>query len=177
MKVSASVRGEEETLPYRIETFSFMSGNGLYILVGYEEKEHLFLLEELLDNLSLSGIGGKRAAGLGRFTLYPGTIPEALEKRLNQESGRYMLLSAALPRREEMQEALNQAEYLLSRRSGFVSSADYAPEYMRKKDLYVLRSGSCVRHRFEGDIYDVSGGQGKHPVYRYAKPMFMGVDA
>ena len=27
---------------------------------------------------------------------------------------------------------------------------------------------------FAGDIYDVSEG-GKHPVYRYAKPIFMGV--
>ena len=50
----------------------------------------------------------------------------------------------------------------------------YAEEYRRKRDLYVFAAGSCFKNEFEGDIYDVTNG-GSHPVYRYAKPLFMGV--
>ena len=56
----------------------------------------------------------------------------------------------------------------------FVASSDYAEEWRKKKDLYVFTAGSCFVNCFAGDIYDVSEG-GKHPVYRYAKPIFMGV--
>ena len=47
-------------------------------------------------------------------------------------------------------------------------------EQQKKKDLYVFRAGSCFVHPFAGDIYDVSDG-GSHPVYRYARAMFLGV--
>ena len=40
--------------------------------------------------------------------------------------------------------------------------------------MYVFAAGSCFKNEFEGDIYDVTNG-GSHPVYRYAKPLFMGV--
>ena len=86
-----------------------------------------------------------------------------------------MTLSVALPREEELTSALEDAEYLLCKRSGFVSSDQYAPEQMRKKDLYVFKAGSCFAYRFHGDVYDVSGKGGRHPVYKYAKPMFMEV--
>ena len=70
--------------------------------------------------------------------------------------------------------ALEQAHYLLVKRSGFVASETYAKEQLRKRDLYVMQAGSCFRTRFEGDVYDVSDG-GSHPVYRYAKPLLMEV--
>lgn len=206
MKVSASVRGEEETAPYRIGTFCFREGSGLYFIAGHRTLEAAKLLEELLDNLSFSGIGGKRAAGLGRFRCVCAPVPDDFLKRLRcndafyaeEESvsiadrsrcGRggqaetetaggeraYMTLSVSLPREEELADALRGAEYLLCRRSGFVASEQFADRQMRKQDLYVLKAGSCVRVRYRGDIYDVSGGKGAHPVYRYAKPMFMEV--
>lgn len=86
-----------------------------------------------------------------------------------------MSLSAALPKDDELETVLEGAEYLLCKRSGFVASEKYAPEQMRKKDLYVFRAGSCFPARFCGDIYDVSDKCGRHPVYRYAKPMLMEV--
>ena len=55
-----------------------------------------------------------------------------------------------------------------------MASEFYAEEYRRKRDLYVFAAGSCFKNEFEGDIYDVTNG-GSHPVYRYAKPLFMGV--
>lgn len=86
-----------------------------------------------------------------------------------------MSLSVALPTDKELETVLHDAEYLLCKRSGFVASEQYAPEQMRKKDLYVFKAGSCFAEQFGGDVYDVSGKCGRHPVYRYAKPMLMEV--
>ena len=85
-----------------------------------------------------------------------------------------MLLSTALPRDDELENALLGASYLLERRSGFVFSEQYADDLRKKMVLYVFSSGSCFENRFEGDIVDVSDG-GNHKVYRYAKPMFIGL--
>lgn len=175
MKTAAAVRGKEETEPYRIGTYYYQPGNGLYVIIGYQEHEALELTEKLLDGLSVSGIGGKRMSGLGRFELFPGKLPENFLKRLGESSGQYMSLSVSLPKEEELESVMQGAAYLLCKRSGFVASGEYASEQMRKKDLYVFQAGACFAVRFEGDIYDVSGNGGRHPVYRYAKPMLMGV--
>lgn len=174
MKTAVSIRGEVETMPYRIGTYYYNAGNGLYLIVGYQNKDGLALVEELLKMLSFSGLGGKRTAGFGRFNLIQDDIPMELHKRLESQGTQYMSLSVALPTDQELESAMNGADYLLCRRSGFVASENYAKEQMRKKDLYVFKAGSCFGTRFCGDIYDVSDG-GRHPVYRYAKPMFMEV--
>lgn len=175
VKVSASIRGEKETVPYRVGTYYFHSGSGLYVIVGYEEKGDLEKIEECFAALSLVGIGGKRSSGLGRFEFYPGKNSQDFIQRLNGKDGTiWMSLSCSLPKDQELEKALEGASYLLQKRSGFVVSSKYAPEQLRKQDLYVLKSGSCFRNIFEGDVYDVSDG-GAHPVYRYAKPLFMEV--
>ena len=69
-----------------------------------------------------------------------------------------MLLSVALPADDELENALENASYLLEKRSGFVASSDYAEEWRKKKDLYVFTAGSCFVNCFAGDIYDVSEG-------------------
>lgn len=173
-RVCASVRGKEETVPYRVGVCQFYSDNGLFIILGYKEEQDRELIEELLTSLSYSGIGGKRYAGLGRFELYPGKLEEEFCKRLSERCEYYMTLSVSLPLEEEMDEALTDAAYSLIKRSGFVASYQYAEEQLRKRDIYVLKAGSCVKHCYSGSVYNVSGG-GKHPVYRYAKPMFLGV--
>lgn len=176
LKVSASIRGEEETKPYRVGTYSFNEGNGLYIIMGYANDDAKMLFEELMDSLSYSGIGGKRTSGLGRYEFLLGKIPEELEKRLKSEGNEYMLLSGALPKEDELDNALEGAEFILSKRSGFIYSDNFSKEQMRKRDLYVFKSGSCVKNRFAGDVYNVSNNKGTHAVYRYAKPLFMEVD-
>lgn len=175
MKTAASVRGESETEPYRIGTYYYETGNGLYFIVGYKKEKALELTEKMLETLSFSGIGGKRASGLGRFALFQGKLPENFCAKLEKNGTRYMSLSVSLPTDDEMEAVLKDAEYLLCKRSGFVASVQYAPEQMRKKDLYVFKSGSCFAERFRGDIYDVSDEGGGHPVYRYAKPMLVEV--
>lgn len=175
MKTAASMRGEPETEPYRIGTYYYETGNGLYFIVGYEKAKALELTEKMLENLSFSGIGGKRASGLGRFELFQGKLPENFCAKLEKTGTRYMSLSVSLPTDDELETVLKDAEYLLCKRSGFVASVQYAPEQMRKKDLYVFKSGSCFTERFCGDIYDVSDKGCGHPVYRYAKPMLVEV--
>ncbi len=174
-RVSAAIRGKEETDLFRVGVYYFKPGSGLYLIVGYQSEEDAWELEECLMEVSLSGIGGKRSAGLGRFELKLGKLPEEIYRRLQSDKGSvYMSLSVSLPTNEELEKALQQASYLLTKRSGFVMSETYAKEQSRKRDLYVFQAGSCFLNKFQGDVYDV-GDNGSHPVYRYAKPLFLEV--
>lgn len=174
-RVMAAVRRKDDTLPYYVGVFHFNPGNGLYVILAYQEYDEKELAEKLLESVSYSGIGGERSNGLGMFELKKaGKGKDMLVKYLEKQSRKKLLLSTALPREDELSHVLEGATYLLGKRSGFVSSVDYADELRRKKDLYVFMAGSCFEKKFDGDIYDVSDGGG-HPVYRYAKPLFMGV--
>ena len=173
-RTSAAVRGKVDTEPYHVGVYQFNDGNGLYIILGYEDEKVLDLTEMLLECLSYSGIGGRRSSGLGRFELYNMKVDRSLEDRLTRTGKEYMTLSVSLPQDDELEMALDGANYKLIKRSGFVSSYTYSEEYLRKKDLYVLDSGACVINKYMGSVYDVSAG-GRHPVYRYAKPMFLEV--
>ena len=170
----AAVRGLEETRPYHVGLYYFHSRSGLYFIVGAKENKVWVLLEDLLAGLALVGIGGKRTAGLGRFVFERLELPVVLKERIGkaQEYSVCMTLAAALPQEQEMAAALENATYLLEKRSGFVYSETGINE--KKRDLYVCAAGSCFRHRFAGDVYEVGDGS-PHPVYRYAKPFFMGV--
>lgn len=176
VKAAVAIRGREETEPYRVGEYYFNQGNGLYFIVGYENDEIFMMIQELLENLMYSGIGGKRASGYGRFEMNITKLPDELEKRLTSEGEKYMTLSVSLPK-EELKNVMEGAQYALSKRSGFVASENYAETQMRKRDLYVFKAGACFLKKFKGDVYDVSGKVGKHAVYRYAVPLFMEVDS
>ena len=181
MRTHAALRGHEDPEPFRVKAFRFADGNGLYLIAGTRDKSVQALLEQLLDMLSYSGIGGKRSAGFGRFDWKPlnGARSRAardwIKSRIQTEGGAGMLLSAALPSDQELDSAMEDAAYQLSRRSGFVSSETYADVPLRKQDVYLFAAGSCFRHHFQGELLDVSCG-GAHPVYRYAKAMFLRID-
>lgn len=175
MKVSVNIRGNQEPLPYCIRSYVFSENAGLYILAGYDKQEAKELFDKLMQSLSYSGIGGKRSSGLGHFESLEREVPEYLLKKLGKKGKRNMLLSTALPKDSELPDVLEDASYELIRRGGFVASETYAKQQMRKKDLYVFRSGSCFGRTFKGDVRDVSDF-GSHSVYRYAKGMFMEVD-
>lgn len=176
LKTSVSIRGEDETQPYRVGMYSFNENSGLYIIVSYDSDDTIDFAEQLLESLSYSGIGGKRNSGLGRFDLVNASIPDVLKERLDADGKTYMVISACLPKDGELDTSMTGAHYALIKRSGFVMSDTYADEQMRKRDIYIFKSGSCFSNKFEGDIYDVSTASGRHPVYRYAKPMFLEVD-
>ena len=173
-QVMAAVRREEDTLPYRVGNYLFNEGSGLYIIAALENEDAQYLLEDLLDSLSYAGIGGKRNSGKGRFELRNGSKTDCLLDMLEKKSGRYMLLSSALPQEDETDAALADAAYLLQKRSGFVYSESYAEEQRKKRELFTMQAGSCFANRFHGDIYDVGEG-GAHAVYRYAKVLFLGL--
>ena len=169
-----SIRGQEKTEPYRIGVYRYRENAGLYIIVGYSSDDVLNFVADIMDSLAESGIGGKRSSGMGRFTYQIVDMPGYFSGRIDKTTGRNMLLSAALPREEEIEETMINSNYTLIKRSGFVFSENYSDELRKKDDLFVFKAGSCFEKIFQGDIYDVSRG-GNHPVYRYARPMFMRV--
>lgn len=169
-----AVSGKEESMPYSVAVFQYCDQSGLYLCVQYEMKEDLELVEELLLDLSLTGIGGKRSSGYGRFELEYGKMPPEFEQHLNDSYTKYMTLSVAIPDNNEMHRALNGAGYRLIRRAGFIDSLTYSNTFQKKRDVYLMASGSVFPERFSGKLLDVSSG-GAHPVYRYAKPVWLGV--
>ena len=121
------------------------------------------------------GIGGKRSSGLGKFKpeLFKPS-DEFINHISNDKYESYMTLSSCMATPSELEGVIENSYYLLHKRSGFVSSESYSDRNLKKKDFYAFKAGSCFSSKFYGDIYDVSY-KGSHPVYRYAKPMFLGV--
>ncbi len=173
-KTHCAIRGLEETKPYRIGTYTFSEMAGVYIIYGYNDDTVKEFFYDLLEKLSFSGIGGKRSSGLGRFEIYPGKMPEEILSAIDKDSSKYVSLSISLPGEDELESALKDSSYMLEKRSGFVDSKSYSDSFMRKKDLFMFVSGSVFSTKYCGDVYDVSSG-GKHPVYKYGKPIFLGV--
>lgn len=186
VRTSVAVSNLDKPSPYRVGVFNFNEGNGLYVIVGYEDDDTLYLVSDLLESLSFSGLGGHRSSGLGRFEykFVKEEFIQAILKRLNDNSKVKTSLSVALPTEEELPTVIENSRYKMLKRSGFVASTTYIKEedkkdnsmlYFRKNDLYVFSAGSTFTKDFLGDVYDVSNN-GNHSVYRYAKPMLMGVD-
>lgn len=163
-----------DALPYSVGVYQFAQGSGLYLMAVFNSSAARRKVEVLLDALSYSGLGGKRSAGLGRFTLESQPVPQAIAKRLNDNSFSAMTLSVAMAQPEELEQVLKGAQYLLVKRSGFVASTKYAQEPQRKRDFYVFCAGSCFQTKFSGGVFDVSNGE-NHPVYRYAAPLWLEV--
>ncbi len=172
-------RDQKDTEPYHVATFVFKYRCGLYVLVGYEDEESLSLTKELIYSLGISGIGGKKSSGLGKFSVFEQALTEAdfpmldsLNLRSNKNhNSSLMLLNMALPRNDELENSLTNASFLVVKRSGFITAEDNRAE-LKKQTLFAFSAGSCFEQPFEGDIYDVSNGYG-HKVYRYLKPFFV----
>ena len=171
------VKGNEKPEPYSVNVVYYTESSGLYLVVGYENDEDYWLLEKILECISFSGIGGKVSSGYGKFNLLSGKESEEklFKLYLEKEVDRYMSLSVSLPGEGRLEDVVSNSRYGLLKRSGFVASNDYSESYRRKNDIYLFEAGSVFTNKFDGDIFDVSCA-GKHPVYRYALPLFMGVD-
>lgn len=178
----ASLGQKEEAVPYRVGLFRFEDNCGLYVIAALCSHGQKEMLMALFRALGLGGIGGKVSSGCGKFhvvdavLLKEGTDPQArwLYGALKENRGHSLLLSASLPRDDELDKAMEGARYRLLRRSGFVASDTYSPEPMKKRTQYFFRTGSVFLNRYEGALYQV-GGSGSHPVYRYGRPLFLGV--
>ena len=165
-------RGDDSE-PYSVGTFTFDEECGLYF-IGAGDDDTSSLLDEIIDNLSYIGIGGKISSGLGRFEYSYEDVPDELLKRIEGTYDRYMSLSVCMAADEELESVVEGSGYELIRRSGFVASSEYSETALKKRDFYSFKAGACFSKRFEGGVFDVSAG-GTHPVYRYAIPMLMGL--
>ena len=63
-----NMRGEKSR-PYYVGNYQFMSNTGLYIIASFSDDSSRDLFESILELLGLSGIGGKRSGGYGKFEL------------------------------------------------------------------------------------------------------------
>lgn len=140
-------------------------------------------IRNLLTIVGLGGIGGKVSAGYGKYEIYDEFYlddpwdeqTEFLNNALqNKNYKRNLLLTSSLPTDNELDKAIEGSTYNLIRRGGYIQSYSYQ-QPVKKQTQYFFAAGSMFLTRFEGDVYDVSRGAG-HPVYRYAKPIFLGVD-
>lgn len=178
----AAVPENEETRPYFVGAYYFRLGCGLYFLVGCEE-ELENQIERLLRLLGTSGIGGKISAGFGKFEpvdLIDLSEPFDLETEwlsralMDKEAPIQMTLSACLPMQEELNQALEGAQYQLIRRGGFISDPAQSGTPRKKRSQCVFQAGSTFRRRFAGQLSEVGKSAG-HAVYRYNRPLWLGV--
>lgn len=171
-KVNLTHADDPNANPYQVGGFRFAPNAGIYFLVrgGYN-------IESLLDQLQYSGLGGKRTSGYGRFSyVVESASPFSNQLAISPAGGRHMLLSSAAPREEELTEGLlSGARYKLLRKGGFVQSTSHAITAQKKRDLYVFGPGSVFSRTFEGAVFDVNSAPGAHPVYRYARAMWLEV--
>ena len=178
-KVSMLNAAEDENLLYAVKSFQYGVDAGLYICIRYEKEEEYSLVWKLLHSLSYGGLGGKLSSGYGKFHLeeVPDEETKIFEAPLDVESSAFkyfMALSMCLPREMEMERSIEKAFFQLMKRGGFISTKENSNSNRKKQTIYMIVSGSVFRKTFEGMICDVSAG-GMHPVYRYGKPLFMGI--
>lgn len=176
VRQSVNLKNEEKSEPFSVGIYHFNNklDCGLYFILGYEEDDDRYMIEDLTDSLGYQGIGGKISSGLGKFSMIPQELSESVVRKFDGSASGYILLTTSLPRDSEIDGALEGSNYLLEKRSGYISSNNYAEELVKKQDIYFIKAGSFMKKRFDGDIYNV-GGHGTHPVWRYAKPIMLGV--
>ena len=161
----------EDAEPYHVGGFQFKPGCGIYFVVSVS-----YDCEPLLEQLSYSGLGGKRSSGYGRFAF---EILDASPFSLVGDGGsceRAMLLTSALPCEEELtDDLLAGAKYRLEKKGGFVQSAHHSATPRKKRSMWLFVPGSVFGRRFCGDVFDVNATAGAHPVWRYARALWMEV--
>lgn len=172
-RARAAVGRGNDSEPYNIGVFSFEEGCGLYFICAADD-DIQGEIDTVIEGLSYAGIGGKTSSGLGRFSYTFEKVPDDILKRLSGVYDRYMSISVSMADDDELEGVLDGAGYELIMRSGFVASHTYSEDPLKKRDFYSFKAGACFNERFKGNVFNV-GGEGTHPVYRYAVPMLMGL--
>ncbi len=170
-KVNLTRENRDESEPYHVGAFRFNPECGIYFVVrgSYD-------IAPLFEQLGYSGIGGKRTSGYGRFAARFEDAGAFSANLIAGATGKAMLLSSSLPKEEELtDDLLENAKFHLARKGGFVQSTTHADTFRKKRDTWVFAPGSVFERGFEGDVFDVNATPGSHPVYRYARAMWMEV--
>ena len=164
---------QSEPLPYYVGQYTFAKNAGLYGIVKMpEDFQDRFI--SILSSLGLAGIGGKRSSGYGRFTSELFDLDDIVEdtKALldmleNSSTATQMNISVLKPAADEL-ENVKEGQYQLKKRSGFTDNT-------KRDSVYMLASGSCFKKRLNGEVVDISRDYG-HPIWRYGKGLFVGLE-
>lgn len=174
----------QDAVPYQVGIFQFYEDCGLSVLIGYKTDNQMQQLIKLLHVLGLSGLGGKTSSGYGRFQIAEViSIEQSDNQQINwlyhaltaQQSKCFLLLTTSLPQQDELEKALEGAFFQLTRRGGFMYPDMMTKAAEKKQTQYFIGAGAVLSNRFMGDLYEVCPSA-PHPVYRYSKPIFLGVE-
>jgi len=171
----------EEPLPYYVSEFSFNESSGLYLIAMFDDKNFSDTFAEILKLLGLSGIGGKRSSGLGKFNLAEKinlNLPcanedlNAVQKMLAAENSNWqMTISSVLPKAEDIP-LLKNSYYKLKKRGGFVTGGDFDK---KKNSVYMIGAGSCLPKKIEGCNVVLNKIDGVE-IFRFGRGIFVGLD-
>lgn len=173
---------DEDNGLYSVGVTKFLDGYGLYFIAQLPENKKVWF-DNIIKSLGWSGIGGKRTSGYGQFEVIDDyeldensaiSAEAILSKALNKNSENYLSLSAFYPKQSEI-DKLKDGYYSLIQRQGFVQSATYSDKMLKKLPTTMINAGSCFKEKFAGDVIDVKK-DGNHSVYRYGKPIMIGID-
>ena len=178
-----NMRGEMSR-PYYVGNYQFMSHTGLYFIAGFNDDASRELFEGIFEVLGLSGIGGKRSGGYGKFELADDPIQlesegiykddSALYALLHNKHGKMMCISTCVPTSEEVA-TLKQGSYKLQKRGGFVGAAGTTTQ-VKRNSYYVVKEGSVCPKALVGQMLTITGDSLPHPVYRNGMGLWIGVD-
>lgn len=173
-------RQEGDNLPYFVKSFVFAPNAGLYGIVYVADDDLWYQIEVALESLGLTGIGGKRSSGYGKFHFYDDAYDlqapvydddQVLSDFIgNKTASCQICLATLLPKAEEIRD-LEGGYYHLLRRSGFITNA---MTQQKRDSVYMLSPGSCLSKRLQGMI-GVVGQDAGHEVLRYGLGMYAGV--
>lgn len=182
-----SIDDEHNSEPYVLSSVRFEEDYGLYFITKFgQEFEEKF--EIILDSLSFTGIGGKKSIGYGKFDLYEDPIEIYFDEKTylyesdlcikkmlsNKTSSNNLLISTLIPNDKDI-DILKDSTYTLIKRSGFVYSMTYLEKPVKKNSIISIEAGSILKEKLKGRIADLSN-HGSHPIYRYGKGFYLGVD-
>lgn len=173
-----------ESMPYHVAAYQFEEKAGLYIIVSGEETD-LAKINPLISLTGLSGIGGKRSSGYGKYIfeddplilgtddIYGGDDSALYQMLIAENAACYMALSSFLPGKTEV-EFVGDGTGKIVKRGGFAWSRQMK-EPFKTNTVYMMGAGSCFSKRLEGRMADVNNGSSPHPVYKYGKGLFAGL--
>jgi CRISPR-associated RAMP protein, csm4 family len=179
----------KDTQLYNIEVFKFNEKSGLYFIIKLPKGDKwLKIFQNILDSLALTGIGGKKNSGFGQFftedpMFFDGEDFSSIEsesdafinKALYSNEQKFLVISSYSPKIEEIEKLKDGNNYYqLIKRSGFVNQVSYSEQAEKRKQVYMLSSGSVLNFKAEGNILDLNL-HGKHSIYRMGKPIILGV--
>ncbi|MBX0330705.1 type III-A CRISPR-associated RAMP protein Csm4 [Oscillochloris sp. ZM17-4] len=172
-------RGQATSNYFQVGKVSFAKDCGLYLLAEERQLGAADSLLALLRYLGDSGLGGRRSAGQGQFTVERAEVPTMPTPESPQ---RMVLLSRYRPSGAEIADKVfgRQASYGLVRVGGWLQSPTSTAAAQRRMNLRMLSEGSVVQLRPDGSpplgtICDVrpryAVGEFPHPVWRYGLAM------